>query len=266
MKNKKAIIIALAVGAFAVFAHNMYLSNRIKQIIGPYEKIPVVVALIDVEKDQVIDDDMVTLEAVPKKFVQPGAVQNREEVIGRRAIVTIKKGNQILSSNIFKYKESYLSYEIPNGMRAVTISVNDITGISGLPMPGDFVDILVTYDFGKGGVVDKRTKTIFQNVQVLAVNKNIRKITSPLAPLDDDKKIKLQSLTLALPLRQCQRIVLAQEVGLINLVLRQREEAPLIEKVPEDTIYSVTGTREPLKPLEKAPYVELRGGRLSFAR
>jgi pilus assembly protein CpaB len=266
MKNKRSVIIALVIAAFAFFAQYQYIENRIKNVLGPYEKLPVVISIVDIEKDKVIDESMIAMDQIPKKFVQPGSLQNIDEVLGRRAIVTIKKGTQLLSSSILKYKEAYLSYEIPDETRAVTVAVNDITGIAGLPRPGDFVDVIVTYDFGKREIVDKRTKTLFQNVQVLAMGRDIRKISTPFGAETEEQneKIQVRNVTLALPLRQCQRIILAQELGLLSLVLREREEIPKLEEIPEDDIYSVTGTKEPLKPSEQPPYLEIRGRTLGY--
>ena len=259
MKNKRAIIIALIVAGFAVFAHNLFIKSRIEQVIGPYEKIEVVVSTTDILRDTIIDETMLTTEKVPKKFVQPGSVTTIDQAVGRFALTTIKNGQQVLDANLIKYTESYLSHEIPSGMRAITIAVTDITGVAGLIKPGNFVDILVTHDYGDKDRVDKRIKTLFQNVKVLAVEKNLTKISNPLANASDPKKDRVNNVTLALPPREVQRIVLAQELGMLTLALRKQLEEPGIEDIPDDNVFSVTGTKEPLKPQDKAPYFELRG-------
>jgi pilus assembly protein CpaB len=153
-----------------------------------HEKVEVVVATTDILKDTIIDESMLTTEKVPKKFLQPGSVTNIDQIIGRFALTTIKNGQQILDANLIKYTESYLAHEIPSGMRAITIAVTDITGVAGLIKPGNFIDILVTYQYGDKQTVDKRTKTIFQNVKVLAVDKNLTKISNPLAQSEEVKK------------------------------------------------------------------------------
>ncbi len=259
MKNKRAIIIAAIVAGFAVFAHNLFIKSRIEQVIGPYEKVDVVVSTADILRDTIIDESMLTSEKVPKKFVQPGSITTIDQAVGRLALTTIKKGQQVLDASLIKYTESYLSHEIPSGMRAITIAVTDITGVAGLIKPGNYVDILITHDYSDKQTVDKRTKTIFQNVKILAVDRNLTKISNPLVAVEDTKKERVNNVTIALPPREVQRIVLAQELGMITLALRKQLEEPGIQELPEDNVFSVTGTKEPLKAQDKPPYYELRG-------
>ena len=266
MKNKRAVIIAIILGVFAVFAHNTYINRRVESIIGPYEKLPVVIATKDIDMNTRVDSTMLSLDYIPKKFVQPSSVSTVDEAVGYLAAVTIKQGEQILNNKLVSYDESFLAVRIPEGKRAVTLAVNDVTGVAGLPKPGNFVDIIVTYDFGKQDVVDKRTQTLFQNVLVLAIGKDYKFISNPMGmdgKVDDKNQTTVKNVTIALPPREVQRIVLAQQVGLLTVSLRPHFEEPIIETLPEDNIYSVTGTKEPLKSQQRAPYMELRGGSFS---
>lgn len=261
MKNKRAIIIALVLAVFAVFAHKMYIDKKIQSIVGPYEKLPVVVAIQDVDLNSRIESSALSLEYIPKKFVQPGSIQNVSEAVGYLAAVSIKKGEQVLKNKLVEYEEAFLALRVPEGKRAVTLAVNDVTGVAGLPKPGNHVDILVSFSFGREDSMDKRIKTIFQNVMVLAVGQNYRFISSPMSGerSEREKLGSIKNITIALTPYQCQHIILAQQVGLITITLRPHFEEPIIEDLPIDNIYSITGTKEPLTPQKKAPYLEIRG-------
>jgi pilus assembly protein CpaB len=101
-----------------------------------------------------------------------------------------------------------LSALVKEGMRAVTIRVNDTSGVAGFVLPGDRVDVLYTRDKGDGPGID----VLFQNVRVIAVNQNADEKTG--TPIDS------RTATLELTPVDAQKLALAESTGGLVFTLR----------------------------------------------
>ena len=113
---------------------------------------------------------------------------------GRVAMVPVPKGTQILATMLGDEGESALAFEVPAGQRAVTIAAANVTGVGGLVRPGNRVDVMGTFDFGRpigvsqGGVItyaDERTETrlLMQDMRVIAVDQQHRRRGAPPRPV-----------------------------------------------------------------------------------
>ena len=74
MKNKRGLLIAIALGIIALVVHQMYIKKKLDDTLGPYEQVSVVVATKDILFNQRIEANMVATENIPKKFLQPQAI------------------------------------------------------------------------------------------------------------------------------------------------------------------------------------------------
>ena len=139
----------------------------------------------DVKETETINETMLTLESIPKTFLEPAAVyfEKREEdeetktsiksLSGSVAIVPIKTGEQISYNKITEPGiRTGLSPQVAPGRRAVAIPVNDQSSVSKLIKPGDRVDLIAVMDLG-GGKETKVAKTVLQDVVVLSVGRNV---------------------------------------------------------------------------------------------
>ena len=98
----------------------------------------VVVAVKDIKGYTEIKSDMVQLKSVPAGSSHSNAAHNLNDVIGKITEREIASGEQILKNKIYKKGDSgnSLSYQIPKGMRAMTIAVD--------LQQGDLIDIITT--------------------------------------------------------------------------------------------------------------------------
>ena len=129
---------------------------------------------------------------------------------------------------------------IEPGMRAVSVQVNEISGVSGFIQPGTRVDVLFTRTFSNG---DAATTTILQNIKVVAYGRQL----DASAKLDSRDTTRPTVATLLVTQEEAQKVVLAQQRGRIRLVLRNG----LDDKVDEfsDPIAAADlGIEEPRKP------------------
>jgi pilus assembly protein CpaB len=106
-----------------------------------------------------------------------------------------------------------LSAVLHEGMKAVTIRVNDVEGVAGFVLPGDRVDIALTRLDGKGGAT---TDVVLQNAQVLAIDQSADERTA--APS------VAKSVTLEVDTVAAQKLGLAAQLGSLSLMLRKAGE------------------------------------------
>ena len=104
-----------------------------------------------------------------------------------------------------------LSAIIDNGMKAVTIRVNDVFGVAGFVLPGDRVDVLLTRS-ESGNDKKQFTDVLLQNVRVLGIDQ--------LADDRTEKTAVAKAVTLEVATQDAQKLVLAGTVGSLSLTLR----------------------------------------------
>jgi pilus assembly protein CpaB len=105
-----------------------------------------------------------------------------------------------------------LSGVIQPGMRAASIRVDDVMGVAGFVLPGDFVDVLVTRTEGAASAESLRTDVLFEGVRVLAVDQ--------VSSQGKDEPVLAKAATIELTPEQAQKLALARQVGTVSLALR----------------------------------------------
>ncbi|MBI2834479.1 MAG: Flp pilus assembly protein CpaB [Acidobacteria bacterium] len=284
MRTKTAVIVSIVLGILAVLMMSMYMGSRESQLLQLSEMKDVLVATTDILPNTVVDERLVQAIQVPAKYLQPKAISDMREVVGRVLAVPVPKGSQILGTYL-EGGETALAYEVPRGRRAITISVDNITGVGGLVRPGNYVDIFGTFEFGRpigqeGGQVkyaDERTETrvLMQNLLVVAVNREHRRqrvaprpaeasLTGELGEELATEQPGIETVTLLVDPSQAQRLVLAQDIGQLTLALRSNLDAGKMEDLGLLDPLKLLETPVPVKPRTKASPVwrEIRGGGL----
>src|SRR5207249_988229 len=108
----------------------------------------------------------------PKSVAISGTFHDLAEVTGRGVIVAMEANEPVLESKLApKNGGAGLMIAIPEGMRAVSLKVNDVIGVAGFVVPGAKVDVILTGSPGNG-MLDA-AKIILQNVEVLAAGQNV---------------------------------------------------------------------------------------------
>ncbi|MFH1061055.1 MAG: Flp pilus assembly protein CpaB [Pseudomonadota bacterium] len=251
LAGKKGLIIPLALGVIALLLTFQYISQREKALGLMAEPVPVLMAKQDLPRMTRLDETVVEVTQVPRQYLQPGALTAVKEALNQVTAAPILKGEQVLGTKLVAYGvETGLAVKVPKGLRAVTLSVTDVSGLAGLIKPGNYVDVLGTFEFGDMKRSDQKTFTVFQNVLVLAVGQQMgpeSEAAKALTMAEQNKREGLggvpagmsglgrpdavRTVTLALDPQQTEGLVLAQNAGQLSLVLRSlfegRESAPL---------------------------------------
>jgi Flp pilus assembly protein CpaB len=212
----------------------------------------------------------------PAAFIPPKAAQSPSEVIGQVAIATIFESEPILTSKLVPFDESSLDRRIPEGYRAVTIGIRDdqdVVGVGGLLRPGHFVDILVTLfvntkelekgqRFGEDLPLRAEVRTVFQNIQILAVGRDLKLQTANVnRTTQGEEELTNKNITVALKPADVQRLVLAQTTGRITLALRRFND-PEVAALEYLDPYKAFGIKLPIVAGPAPAYREIRGGQV----
>ncbi len=283
MRSKSAVVASLVLGVLAVAMMMIYISGRESELLQMSEMRDVYVATTDILPFTMLDERLIQRVQVPANYVQPTAITDPNQLVGRVVAIGVPRGAQLLGAYLEGAGAPALAYEVPRGRRAVTLAVTDVTGVGGLVRPGNFVDILGTFEFGRpvsmqGGTMtyaDERTetRTLMQNVLVIAVNREHRRDRPfPRAPeaslvqQEEEERYglpaeaEIQNVTLLVGPQEVQRLVLAQQIGTLTLSLRSNLDTGQIEELGILDPFGLLDVKIPLKPRAAPVWREFRGG------
>jgi pilus assembly protein CpaB len=215
MKNIKAVgllFLALVIGLAAA----VYAAGWVSQQ-GSIASNKVVVAVVDIELGSKIAPQMLSTADWPSGSVPAGTFKEIKDLQDRVVKVGVLRGEAILDGKLAPPgTKGGLSAVIAEGKRAMTVRVNDVVGVAGFALPGNYVDVMVNaqQDKSKGEEGKQISKTVLEHVLVLAVAQESGR--------DDTKPKVVSAVTLELSLEDSEKLDLARSVGTLSLVLRNQ--------------------------------------------
>jgi len=215
MKNVKAIgllVLAAMIGLGAAVYAAGWVSRQ-----GNIASNKVVIAASDIELGSKINAQMLSIIDWPSGSVPAGAFKDIRDLQDRVVKVGVLRGEAILDGKLAPAgTQGGLSAVIAEGKRAMTVRVNDVVGVAGFALPGNYVDVMVNaqQDKNKGEEGKQISKTVLEHVLVLAVAQE--------AGRDDTKPKVVSAVTLELTLEDSEKLDLARSVGTLSLVLRNQ--------------------------------------------
>lgn len=280
MRSRTSVLISLGLGLMAALMTVVYVRGRERQLYEEVSPRSALIATRDILANTVIDEQMVQRISVPQKYLQPKALAAVDEVVGRVALVPIPAGTQLLGTVLGDAGRAALTFDIPRGMRAVAIEVSDVTGVGGLVRPGNFVDVIGTFEFGRpvlqaGRVIyqDEKTevRTLLQNVPVVGVNRDLRETAGAPPPAETPQaraaatdraraEAAMRTVSLLVEPSRVQELVLAQEIGTLTLALRTNLDQGQVEVTMLDPL-GLLHVQIPVKPKRQAlPFRDIGRG------
>ena len=214
MKNVKALALLTLAILFGLAAA-VYAASWVAQR-GTLASTKVVVAAVDIELGTRLSPQMLTTVEWPSGSVPPGAFTTPKELDDRVVKIGILRGDAVLERKLAPPgTRGGLSAVIADGKRAMTVRVNDVVGVAGFALPGNYVDVLVnTKQDRADGQGSPISLTVLESVLVLAVAQE--------ASRDDMKPKVVNAVTLELTPEDAQKLDLARSVGTLSLVLRNQ--------------------------------------------
>lgn len=246
MKNARSLVmlvIALLAGLAAVVLAAKWVQQQGQNTGGK-----IAVAMLDIQLGSRITPEMIQMVDWPSGSVPTGAFTDAKELDGRVAKTTLTRGEPALESKLAPVgSRGGLSSVVGEGKRAITVRVNDVIGVAGFALPGNYVDIMVnTQEEGtKNGDRDHAiSKIVLEHILVLAVAQE--------AGRDETKPKVVNAVTLEVTPEHAEKLDLARSVGTLSLVLRNQTD-PDLSKTAGATKDSLLATPAPPPVLKPEP-------------
>ncbi|HYJ32869.1 MAG TPA: Flp pilus assembly protein CpaB [Candidatus Binatia bacterium] len=216
-RSRSVLALALVLGALAALAGYAGLKATAQKVAQNTSKhfVPVVITATDLTFGAKLDRAQLRVVRYPKESVPAGAFSDPDSVVGQTTKIFLAAREPITVTKLSS-RGGGLSMLVRPGLRATSLEVNQVSGVSGFVLPGDRVDVLCTVD-GRGADQEAQTKTILQNAEVLASG---QKTTQ-----QDNKPITVQAVTILVDPAGAERLALGLHEGKIHLVLRNPEDA-----------------------------------------
>jgi pilus assembly protein CpaB len=219
---------AIVLGLFAVYLANTFLVATERRNEAS-ELTRVAVAAVPMAYGTEITADKVRFAKYPRSSLPAGSFRNAGQLFPkgekRVALMPIGVNEPILADKISGAgRNASIAALLPDGMRAATVRINDVSGVAGFIQPRDSVDVLITRQFANDG--QQITDVLLQDVKVLAMGQRTQG--------DDGRAALARSSTLQVDPVGAQKLALAQEVGSLSLVLRkpgQEQDTGYVETV-----------------------------------
>lgn len=219
MKNKRALVVmavAILFGLTAVGLASRWLVMQPSASSGR-----IVVANGDINLGQRLAPEMLKLAEWPADSVPRGAFTDPQKLSGRVLKSSVQLGEPVSESKLAPAGTlGGLSALINEGKRAITVRVNDVIGVAGFALPGNYVDIIVSTqkDPPPGGTFvlheQNISKIVLERILVLAVAQEVNR--------DETKPRVVNAVTLEVTPEQAEKLDLARSVGTLSLALRNQ--------------------------------------------
>ncbi|WOH39196.1 Flp pilus assembly protein CpaB [Thalassotalea fonticola] len=210
MNKNTVVFIALSVGfgGGAVMLAKSWLDDHQPKDLQAGQS-HVVTVNSELNTGSILDAKHLTLVSMPEAMVPEGALTTIDSATGMVVKQKLYSGDIIRAERVAKKGEgSALASLIGQNMRAVSIRVNDVVGVSGFLLPGNRVDVLTTYRKNKNSL----TEVVLTNIKILAIDQR--------ASNDENKPQLVRAVTLEVNLEQAEVLMSAQSKGSLQLALR----------------------------------------------
>lgn len=234
-----ALVLALVCGGAAGYLALGYMNRPLSpRSASASATTHIVVAARDLALGTVLAPGDVKKIAWPSLTVPPGYAASEDQVMGRGLITPVSANEPLMTAKLAdKEAGGGLPIVIPEGMRAVSVEVDEVIGVAGFVVPGTRVDVLVT--FSESGDRDEAaTRVILQNVQALASGQ-----TSQRSANGEPQTATV--ITLLVTPEQAEKLTLAATEGHIQLALRNTLD---MAEVETDGIRAATLVRTEAPP------------------
>jgi pilus assembly protein CpaB len=215
MRNRFFAVLAIAIlagGGLAYATYSFMQNQPVKTVTTPTQA--VVVASADLSLGAELKKEDLQVIAFPAGNTPEGFFSQPQDIVGRGLIVPVVKNEPILNAKLASKEAGVgLPPVIPEGMRAVSVRVNEVVGVAGYVLPGNRVDVVATASAtNKPG--DTISKVVLANVHVLTAGTRIEQ------DQEKGKPMQVTVVTLVVTPEQAERLALASNEGKIQLALR----------------------------------------------
>lgn len=227
MRRKRLWIVltlALLTGGLAGWLALDYMRSTTRTAAAPEQASEgeVVVAARDLAAGAIVGPEDVKMVEWPAGAISPAYARSEDDVVGRGVIQPVSADEPILQNKLAgEGAGGGLPVVIPDGMRAVSVKVDEVIAVAGFVLPTTFVDVIVTMD-PASGEAQATSKVVLQNVEVIAAGQTMERDASG-APQN------VPVITLLVTPEEAEKLALASAEGRIQLALRNTMDREEVE-------------------------------------
>ena len=153
----------MAIGLLAAAASVAYLRGARADIVAQNKPVEVYVAQQDLPQgttaEELLSKKLIKIEKVPGRFVPHDAISSERAIENQVLAVPVSAGEQLTAGRFTYAADAGLSYSVPEELVAISLEVDDVSGVAGLVKPGDSVIVFASYK-PDGGLGAARTQTL----------------------------------------------------------------------------------------------------------
>jgi pilus assembly protein CpaB len=259
-RNRIMVVVGIAlllavlasVGAYKFLSGQSRVAERARlQTVG------IVVAVVDIPLGSTINPNQVAVSAWPKDSYPKDALSDTKIAVGRVALRDFLRGEPVVESKLVPLGKSsgLLSLKVPAGMRAFSVKVNEVVGVGGFIVPETRVDVVVTTSPSGKAQQEKISKIVLEDIRVLAAGQVIEQ--------KENKPVTVNTVTLALLPEEAEKLALASNDGIIQLVMRNFTDNVLVPTSGVDKGRLLSSFRNAPIAAASAPAKEAKPRRVS---
>lgn len=226
------LVLLLATTAFGLIAYNMNLPKQVPVVVteqgpAPSSTVGYFVAARPLSKGTLAREEDFVVRSVPPERLPAGAIletpESKAGLPGSLVRKFVDAGSPITLQDVLRPRDrGFLASVLAPDSRAISIKVDEESGVSGLIRPGDYVDVLLTQVFEKADPARRAmSETVLANVRVIAIDQEIvqggRTITSVAGK-------QAQTVSLELAPDQVKKVTVAKQIGTLSLAVRAAVE------------------------------------------
>jgi pilus assembly protein CpaB len=239
--NTNRLLVGLVIAIVVAFLLSSFVYKQFQKasFVKPSATQPLVVASVALPLGARLDASNLKIIQWPANQPVAGMFTRIEDCSNRAAITPLAVNEPVLESKLApKESGAGLAATIPEGLRAVSVAVNEVVGVAGFVTPGTMVDVLVTgRALGAGNTAQGDiTRTILENIRVLAAGQKI----------EQDREGKPQTvavITLLVTPDQATQLTMGATDGKIQLALRNTVDTKMNDPkaIVQAALFSVQG-------------------------
>jgi pilus assembly protein CpaB len=225
------MVLLLASAALGLIAYNAYLPKAPKVEVAAKDAAPLMVAYFVAARPLARgtlarNEDFSTRSAPPDRVPAGAIIETPDTKAGLPGSLVrnfVDVGSPITLQDILRPKDrGFLASVLAPDSRAISIKVDEESGVSGLIRPGDYVDVLLTQVFEKADPSRRAlSEMVLANVRIIAIDQEIAQGSRPISAVVGKQA---QTVSLELTSEQVKKVIVAKQLGTLSLAVRAAAE------------------------------------------
>jgi pilus assembly protein CpaB len=251
-RNGLLLLAAIAAGLAAAWFAQRYIQDHIRALDeqAKVRTVSRIVADFDLPEGLQLERLHLAVMQVPASWAPSGSIAPEEvqSIEGKVVTTAVRKGDILLRANLAPRRQQAFSQKVRSGRRAITIPVDAINSVSGMLVPGDLIDLYVSFEYRRKRI----TAPLLQGVLVLATGSDSQQAGQGDEPAQG---AAFSTVTLDTAPEEAARLVAARQAGTITALLRHPDDAKATNKGVQGDLATLLGIAKPVSVTRSRPAV-----------